>query len=107
MHCDKCYGSEAAAIMHMRQKHEEGTKQEIERKRGIRVHEELLKKENSEEKDEDKNVVSQLGQRGQISVPPISNPSELQAKLLLPSKFSLFEPVGGAEANLALLGRKP
>lgn len=58
MHCDKCYGSEAAAIMHMRQKHEEGTKQEIERKRGIRVHEELLKKENSEEKDEDKNVVS-------------------------------------------------
>ena len=26
MYCDKRYGSEAAAIMHMRQKHEEGTK---------------------------------------------------------------------------------
>ena len=58
MHCDKCYGSEAAAIMHMRQKHEEGTKQEIERKRGIRVHEELLK-EKKDEKDEEKSFASQ------------------------------------------------
>ena len=58
MHCDKYYGSEAAAIMHMRQKHEEGTKQEIERKRGIRVHEELLK-EKKEEKDEEKSFASQ------------------------------------------------
>ena len=37
MHCDKYYGSSAAAIMHMRKKHKEGTKQEIERRRGIRV----------------------------------------------------------------------
>ena len=58
MHCDKTYGSEAAAIMHMRQKHEEGTKQEIERKRGIRVHEELLK-EKKEEKEEEKSFASQ------------------------------------------------
>ena len=76
MHCDKYYGSEAAAIMHMRQKHEEGTKQEIERKRGIRVHEELLK-EKKEEKDEEKSFASQLSHRGNIPVPPISNPSEL------------------------------
>jgi len=36
-YCEKIYGSSAAAIMHMRKKHKEGTKQEIERKRGIRV----------------------------------------------------------------------
>ena len=59
MHCDKCYGSEAAAIMHMRQKHSEGTKQEIERKRGIRVHEELLKEKSKEEKDSEKSFASQ------------------------------------------------
>ena len=41
-YCDKFYGSEAAAIMHMRKKHKEGTKQEIERRRGIRV-KEILK----------------------------------------------------------------
>ena len=27
MYCEKFYGSSAAAIMHMRKKHEEGTKQ--------------------------------------------------------------------------------
>ena len=37
MYCDKYYGSSAAAIMHMRKKHKEGTKQEIERRSGIRV----------------------------------------------------------------------
>ena len=41
-YCEKFYGSEAAAIMHMRKKHKEGTKQEIERRRGIRV-KEILK----------------------------------------------------------------
>ena len=30
-HCDKFYGSEAAAVMHMRKKHSEGTKQDMER----------------------------------------------------------------------------
>ena len=39
MYCEKFYGSSAAAIMHMREKHKEGNKQEIERKRGIRVNE--------------------------------------------------------------------
>ena len=58
MHCDKCYGSEAAAIMHMRQKHDEGTKQEIERKKGIRVHEELLSKQSS------RTTESAMGLRG-------------------------------------------
>lgn len=38
-YCEKFYGSSAAAIMHMRKKHKEGTKQEIERRRGIRVNE--------------------------------------------------------------------
>ena len=42
MYCDKVYGSSAATIMHMRNKHKEGTKQEIERKRGIRVNDVLL-----------------------------------------------------------------
>lgn len=37
MYCEKFYGSSAAAIMHMRKKHKEGTKQEIERRSGIRV----------------------------------------------------------------------
>lgn len=41
MYCEKFYGSSAAAIMHMRKKHKEGTKQEIERKRGIRVNDVL------------------------------------------------------------------
>lgn len=35
--CDKMYGSEAAAIMHMRNKHKAGTKQDIERDTGISV----------------------------------------------------------------------
>ena len=43
MYCEKFYGSSAAAIMHMRKKHKEGTKQEIERRSGIRVNE-ILKK---------------------------------------------------------------
>ena len=42
MYCEKFYGSSAAAIMHMRKKHKEGTKQEIERSRGIRVNDMLL-----------------------------------------------------------------
>ena len=42
MYCDKYYGSSAAAIMHMRNKHKEGTKQQIERGRGIRVNDILL-----------------------------------------------------------------
>jgi hypothetical protein len=36
------YGSEAAAIMHMRNKHKAGTKQDIERDTGISVREGLL-----------------------------------------------------------------
>ena len=44
MYCEKFYGSSAAAIMHMRKKHKEGTKQEIERRSGIRVNE-ILKKQ--------------------------------------------------------------
>jgi len=36
------YGSEAAAIMHMRNKHKSGTKQDIERDTGISVREGLL-----------------------------------------------------------------
>ena len=43
MYCEKAYGSSAAAIMHMRKKHKEGTKQEIERRSGVRVNE-ILKK---------------------------------------------------------------
>ena len=44
MYCEKFYGSSAAAIMHMRKKHKEGTKQEIERRSGIRVND-ILKKQ--------------------------------------------------------------
>ncbi len=44
MYCDKFYGSSAAAIMHMWKKHKEGTKQEIERRKGIRVNEVLKSK---------------------------------------------------------------
>ena len=40
--CPKTYGSEAAAIMHMRNKHKAGTKQDIERGTGISVREGLL-----------------------------------------------------------------
>jgi hypothetical protein len=40
--CVKTYGSEAAAIMHMRNKHKAGTKQDIERGTGISVREGLL-----------------------------------------------------------------
>ena len=40
--CQKSYGSEAAAIMHMRNKHKAGTKQDIERGTGISVREGLL-----------------------------------------------------------------
>ena len=36
------YGSEAAAIMHMRNKHNVGTKQDIERTTGISVRDGLL-----------------------------------------------------------------
>ena len=43
MYCEKFYGSSAAAIMHMRQKHQEGTKQEIEKRSGIRVNDILRK----------------------------------------------------------------
>ena len=41
-YCEKSYGSEAAAVMHMRNKHNVGTKQDIERETGIRVRESLL-----------------------------------------------------------------
>ena len=44
MYCDKVYGSSAAAIMHMRQKHQEGTKQEIERRSGVRINDILRSK---------------------------------------------------------------
>lgn len=40
--CTKTYGSEAAAIMHMRNKHKAGTKQDIERDTGISVRDGLL-----------------------------------------------------------------
>ncbi len=40
--CTKTYGSEAAAIMHMRNKHKAGTKQDIERGTGISVRDGLL-----------------------------------------------------------------
>ena len=30
LHCDKTFGTEAATVLHMRFKHQEGTKQEIE-----------------------------------------------------------------------------
>lgn len=40
--CQKVYGSEAAAIMHMRNKHNVGTKQDIERTTGISVRDGLL-----------------------------------------------------------------
>ena len=40
--CEKLYGSEAAAIMHMRNKHSAGTKQDIERDTGISVRDGLL-----------------------------------------------------------------
>ena len=40
--CAKTYGSEAAAIMHMRNKHNSGTKQDIERETGISVRQGLL-----------------------------------------------------------------
>ena len=89
MHCDKRYGSEAAAIMHMRQKHDEGTKQEIERKKGIRVHDKLLCKptrgatDSSSSgglrgSDREKDNESIAGLRGHLPITaPISNPSEL------------------------------
>jgi hypothetical protein len=48
-HCDKKYGSEAAAVMHMRKKHFEGTKQDMERDRGIRVRDTLLYTTNCED----------------------------------------------------------
>lgn len=48
-HCDKRYGSEAAAVMHMRKKHAEGTKQDMERDRGIRVRDTLLTSDQIEE----------------------------------------------------------
>lgn len=44
LHCNKSYGSEAATVMHMRQKHGEGTKQEIEQRTGKRMCDELRKR---------------------------------------------------------------
>ena len=41
LYCDKFYGSEAAAIMHMRTKHMEGTKAEIEQRTGKSLNSEL------------------------------------------------------------------
>lgn len=38
LYCKKCYGSIAAMVMHMRKKHNEGTKQELERKFGMKLH---------------------------------------------------------------------
>ena len=44
MHCDvKWYGTEAACIMHMRKKHKEGTKGEIEKREGMSIAELLLR----------------------------------------------------------------
>ena len=62
----------------MRQKHSEGTKQQIEKKRGIRVHEEL-KKAKSTVRSQTSSQYSQP-----LQATPISNPSELQARLQLP-----------------------
>ena len=42
--CEKCYGSEAACIMHMRNKHGTGTKQDMERETGLSIRENLLTK---------------------------------------------------------------
>ena len=40
--CPKVYGSEAATIMHMRNKHQSGTKQDMERETGVSVRLSLL-----------------------------------------------------------------
>ena len=50
LYCDKLFGSEAATVLHMRVKHKEGTKQEIEQRTGKRLNEELRKKKPSKEK---------------------------------------------------------
>ena len=78
LYCDKRYGSEAAAIMHMRQKHDEGTKQQIEKERGIKVCEELKRAQTFSK--------SQASDTQELPrSEPISNPKELQAKLKLSS----------------------
>lgn len=50
LYCDKPYGSEAATVLHMRNKHKEGTKQEIEQRTGKRLGDELRKKRPTLEK---------------------------------------------------------
>ena len=64
--------------MHMRQKHDEGTKQQIEKERGIKVCEELKRAQ----------TFSKSQASDTLELPrsePISNPKELQAKLKLSS----------------------
>ena len=74
MHCGKQYGSSAAAIMHMRKKHNEGTKQEIERKQGIRVNDILRNQAPLPMTSQSSQVQKGLAQ--------IVNPVELHEKLM-------------------------
>ena len=70
MFCPKKYGSEPAAVMHMRNKHQAGTKQEIERESGIRLRENLLKDQAHVELVNNRNLLTQ-----------IVHPSKLKEKL--------------------------